>query len=430
MLKEKLLSLELVVNNEYLDKYVELIESCKNNKSIKTQTQRHHIVPLAYYKENKLDTDNSKNNLVNLYHYQHILAHWYLYKCAKPEYFIYSNCYALLYMLRVHQLPDNEDQIITDAINYGEVYTDFCVRQSKKYKGKPGPTKGRKPSLETRKKLSESHKGKTQSEYTKEKRKQTLLRMYAEGKIDRTVSEQTRQKLHDSISGRKWINNGSINKQIKPEELNEYLSSGWTLGQFFTAEQHKARSDAQRGRKVSEQTRKKQSIAAKNRDPSTRKLKYHYSYKCLNNGKENKRAYTCEQEQFLLEQGFVHGTLKQIEKERNKQNKLVNEKLWKSWEDQIIKDNYAKVTKEELLFLLPCREWSAIRARANILKVTRPYKRFNRCQCIETGVIYNSFAEAARDCDINADTISNCCKGNQKTAGGLHWIFIDVKEEN
>jgi group I intron endonuclease len=46
-------------------------------------------------------------------------------------------------------------------------------------------------------------------------------------------------------------------------------------------------------------------------------------------------------------------------------------------------------------------------------------------QCIETGVIYESLAEAERQTHIFAETISRCCRGKQKTASGYHWRFVD-----
>lgn len=45
-------------------------------------------------------------------------------------------------------------------------------------------------------------------------------------------SEDTKKKLADAIRGRKWINNGIIQKQVKPEELEDYLSKGFKLGQL------------------------------------------------------------------------------------------------------------------------------------------------------------------------------------------------------
>lgn len=44
-------------------------------------------------------------------------------------------------------------------------------------------------------------------------------------------------------------------------------------------------------------------------------------------------------------------------------------------------------------------------------------------KCIETGVIYKSLKEAQEKTGVSQHCISNCCKGKQKTAGKLHWIF-------
>ena len=44
--------------------------------------------------------------------------------------------------------------------------------------------------------------------------------------------------------------------------------------------------------------------------------------------------------------------------------------------------------------------------------------------CVETGVIYESGADAGRKTGIRQSKISCCCNGNRKTAGGFHWSFL------
>lgn len=44
-------------------------------------------------------------------------------------------------------------------------------------------------------------------------------------------------------------------------------------------------------------------------------------------------------------------------------------------------------------------------------------------RCIETGVVYESFSEAAKKSGCRSSNISLCCKGKQKTAGGYHWEY-------
>lgn len=48
-----------------------------------------------------------------------------------------------------------------------------------------------------------------------------------------------------------------------------------------------------------------------------------------------------------------------------------------------------------------------------------------RVLCVETGVIYSSTREAARQTGIDQSSISKACRGIQKTAGGYHWKYID-----
>lgn len=44
--------------------------------------------------------------------------------------------------------------------------------------------------------------------------------------------------------------------------------------------------------------------------------------------------------------------------------------------------------------------------------------------CIETGAEYKSIKEASRRTGINKCSISECCNGTQKRAGGFHWKFV------
>ena len=44
----------------------------------------------------------------------------------------------------------------------------------------------------------------------------------------------------------------------------------------------------------------------------------------------------------------------------------------------------------------------------------------------DTNIIYSSLEDAAKSCGLKqGDTISLCCKGKQKTAGGYHWKYCE-----
>lgn len=45
--------------------------------------------------------------------------------------------------------------------------------------------------------------------------------------------------------------------------------------------------------------------------------------------------------------------------------------------------------------------------------------------CVETGNVYSSTGEAARQTGASQASISSCCNGKQKTAGGYHWKYVD-----
>lgn len=48
--------------------------------------------------------------------------------------------------------------------------------------------------------------------------------------------------------------------------------------------------------------------------------------------------------------------------------------------------------------------------------------------CIETGKKYKTIAQAVKDTGISQSSISNCCTGRYKTAGGYHWEYLNKEE--
>lgn len=59
-----------------------------------------------------------------------------------------------------------------------------------------------------------------------------LKKQLAERRRGMEVTEVTREKLRRNQLGRKCINDGKINKYIFPDELDNYLTQGWKLGQL------------------------------------------------------------------------------------------------------------------------------------------------------------------------------------------------------
>jgi len=202
-LKEKLLDIGLCIDNEYLDKYVELIESNRETKREKFKTQKHHIIPRFYYRENNLDVDNSKENYINLQYKDHFIAHLLLALCSSTETFFYNNFIALSYM------------------NKHFTYSDLDVLQSE-YE-------------ECRKKCSlhnpmyndvyrERHKNSMRSEYVRNKISLTMKKKRERGEL---FSSEIRKKISENQKTLVYIYKGSKTIRVRPEKLQEYLNNGW-----------------------------------------------------------------------------------------------------------------------------------------------------------------------------------------------------------
>lgn len=50
--------------------------------------------------------------------------------------------------------------------------------------------------------------------------------------------------------------------------------------------------------------------------------------------------------------------------------------------------------------------------------------------CVETGIVYKSATLAGKELGIDNSTISKCCRGDNKEAGGFHWMFADEYTED
>ena len=142
-LKQKLLSFEFVVDNEYLDQYCDLIIENKANKPIKSETNDHHIIPKHYFLKQHQVVDNTEDNIVTLYAIDHILAHWLLANCSSNEYYFYANMSAVMFTSAKYNLLPEEFLFSEDAkAKYVEDYANMCTILSKKYTGNGNPNYG------------------------------------------------------------------------------------------------------------------------------------------------------------------------------------------------------------------------------------------------------------------------------------------------
>ena len=57
------------------------------------------------------------------------------------------------------------------------------------------------------------------------------------------------------------------------------------------------------------------------------------------------------------------------------------------------------------------------------LSEAQPHRK--RIECVETGEIFDSFADAARKTGLNRTKIVSVCTGKRKKTGGLHFRYAD-----
>ena len=200
-MKEKLIKLGFVIDNEYLDKYCELIELNKNTQKEKFKTQAHHIVP-RYTKLNN-------NEIVNLTYKDHILAHYYLCFCSSNNKYKFANENTIVHIFGHKSNKISIEELQNLLPEYEKILIDRNKEMSLKFKGKKrNPEtiakmsaslkrrhhKGKPMSEETKKHLSEINKGK--SSYIRTPEHRTLMSKIFKG---HKISKETRQKISETL---------------------------------------------------------------------------------------------------------------------------------------------------------------------------------------------------------------------------------------
>lgn len=227
-IKEKLLKTTLFLDNQYLNKYCELIELNYRTKRQKFKTQKHHILPVIAFRLYNLDEENTSDNLVNLLYRDHILAHYYLALCSKDTEFKYKMIAAINFILgkaKQMKLDANELKDFTLTLDYYQrLYEEAKKHFANKLRGTTHET-----SLETRQKISIKNRGKVyvnkegivRSIYPED------LELFIKNGWIRGNPNVLNRNLH---KGDIIIHKDTIEKYIKKEELEMYLNNGWSRG--------------------------------------------------------------------------------------------------------------------------------------------------------------------------------------------------------
>lgn len=186
-----LLTSDTVIDNEYFNNYCKLIESNMTTKKEKYVTNVHHIVPRSYYKTNNMVVDDSKDNLVNLSYKDHILAHYYLYMCSNSASFKMSNAYATYLMLNEYSsaLNSDYDNLILTLDHIQELYSSM---------------------------------------------RKDLSRVVSKKLMGHSVSDSTKNKISKSNKNRYfghiWVSKDGVTKHISKDEIDTYISCGYSVG--------------------------------------------------------------------------------------------------------------------------------------------------------------------------------------------------------
>lgn len=243
-------------DNKYTKHYMSLVEKARNRKFPKDQyKERHHIIPQS------LGGTNDKDNLVWLTGREHALCHWALLKMTEGENRAKMS-YAFNGMNAENEFQQRyRSRIITRAYERNRI--EHAKIHSERMKGKPAWNKGRKLEGEE----LEQHRERTRNRVidpTKQaegqakrlaklkdfrhseetKLKQSLA---AKGKPKGPMSEEEKLKrslkqkgvakksghadnVRAAVLGNVSINKDGIEKKVKRDVLDQWLSEGWELG--------------------------------------------------------------------------------------------------------------------------------------------------------------------------------------------------------
>ena len=225
------------------------------NRHLKSYTERHHIVPQS------LGGSDDKENLVNLTAREHFICHWLLVKMTQGE-----NRSKMVYALRGMN-ANNEYQERYSSYITSRVYERYRIEHSKIHsetmKGKIPVNKGRKMSEEQKELLRQrakaNHVAGIYGEEAQKKRiakvvgqkrsEETKLKMSLshKGKLKGPMSEEEKLKrsvkqkgvskkqghsdnVRAAVLGNVSINKNGIEKKVKKDTIDQWLSQGWQLG--------------------------------------------------------------------------------------------------------------------------------------------------------------------------------------------------------
>lgn len=269
--------------------YNKIIEKRKVEKLSKKEIycEGHHIIPVSFDKSLEKD----ENNIVNLTAREHYVCHKLLQKIALEKYGKNSHEYiAMTYCMfrmsnnKLYGIKSNDYEL------YKKKYVDY-LKENKSGENNPNYGKrgillhsyGKPRSEETKRKLSEAHKGKKLS-----------------GKTKKKMSDYWK-KHGNWIKGKKLPE--EIKKQISESMIGRFSGENHPLyGKHHSKETKRKLSEAHKGKKLSEETKKKMSLN------SMGEKNHAFGKKWLYNKDTDEQVYVLSNEfEKYLNEGFIFG---------------------------------------------------------------------------------------------------------------------------
>ena len=197
----------------------------------------------------------------------------------------------ILYIKKFNTYKDGYNQTIGGEHFHGEIHNidSFREKQSSRSKefwsNKKNRDKmiqkriGRRNSNATKKLMSESAK----KSWTEERHRKAS----ESGNYIHPLPPESRKSQIQKITGSKWVTNDVEQFYVKPYEVEYYLSKGFHLGKL----------------KVSDESKKRMSKAAKNRKPTTK------GKKMIHKGNIRKYVLPCDLQKFI-DDGWILGPVR------------------------------------------------------------------------------------------------------------------------